>query len=169
MQKRIKFSRKRGQLQLSFSIIFSIILIIAFVGIAIYAIMTFLSWGNCGQIGIYYSGLQGRVNTIWNEGGIANTLFADRVPAGVEKVCFGNLSQGAAQRSREEQLFFQKYIRYGGNIFIYPPSKACDQALATKTLEHARMDEFFCVPVQSGKIEVRLRYEKGDEYVTLFS
>ena len=50
--------KKRGQLQISFGMIFSIILIIAFVALAVYVIMIFLDTGKCANTGLFKNDLQ---------------------------------------------------------------------------------------------------------------
>lgn len=158
--------KKRGQLELSFSMIFSIILIIAFVGVAIYAIVSFLNLGACGKIGLYYNDLQNEVTKAW-QGEITYAIFEGTLPSGIEKVCFGNISQSAEQKSREEQLFFRKYASYGGNVFMYRPEKACGQQLASKRIEHMRTNAFFCVNVEKEKISIKLSKGEKDSEVTL--
>lgn len=157
---------ERGQLELSFGMIFSIILIIAFVGVAIYAITSFLQLGGCGKIGLYYNELQNEVTKAWH-GEITNAVFEGVLPLGIEKVCFGNISQTAQQNSREEQVFFKKYLRSGGNVFMYPPEKACEQQLSSRIIEHARTNMFFCVRVEKGSIRIKISKAEKDNEVTL--
>lgn len=154
----------RGQLQISFGMIFSIILIIAFVGVAIYAITTFLSIGKCGQIGLYYNDLQDEVNKAW-QSEISRSVFKSSVPGGIEQVCFGNLTQAVRLDSREEYSFLVRYTNSKGNLFMFPPNKACDDQLSSTNIEHALTDEFFCVAKQEGEVEVRLIKEEGENEV----
>ena len=49
---------KRGQLQISFGMIFSIIIIIAFVAVFIYAITIFMGWKRCAETGLFKEDLQ---------------------------------------------------------------------------------------------------------------
>ena len=155
---------ERGQLQITFSMMFSIILIIAFVGVAIYAITTFLSIGKCGQIGLYYNDLQGEVDKAW-QSEISRSVFESSVPSGIEQVCFGNLTQRVSLESREEYNSLVRYTNSKGNIFMFPSNKACDDQLSSTRIEHVLADEFFCVAKQSGKVKVRLVKEEGDNEV----
>ena len=153
---------------MSFSMIFSIIMIIAFVGIAIYAITTFLHWGKCGEIGLYYNELQNEVTKAW-QGEISRSVFKAKIPIGIEKVCFGNLTQTPDVLSREEQEFLRKYESSNGNIFMYLPEKACDQQLASTTIKHARTEKFFCVLVEREEAAVKLIKEVDESEVLLES
>ena len=56
---------KRGQMKLSFGMIFSIILIIIFISFAFYAIQKFLSIQNSVQVGKFVNEFQQNVDKIW--------------------------------------------------------------------------------------------------------
>ena len=150
---------------MSFGMMFSIILIIAFVGVAIYAITTFLSIGKCGQIGLYYNDLQGEVDKAW-QSEISRSVFEAAIPSGIESVCFGNLTQSVNSEFREEYKSLVRYTNSKGNIFMFPQNKACDSQLASIRIEHAVADEFFCVAKQGGKVSVRLVKEEGENEVS---
>ncbi len=80
---------KRGQIQLSFGMIFSIILIIVFIAFAIYAIIQFLGLQNSIKINTFYSTLQGDVNTIWNSAQ-ATQAKSYNLPSSIKEICFTN-------------------------------------------------------------------------------
>ena len=150
---------------MSFGMMFSIILIIAFVGVAIYAITTFLGIAKCGNIGLYYNDLQGEVDKAW-QSEISRSVFEASVPSGIESVCFGNLTQRVNSEFREEYRSLARYTNSKRNVFMFPQNKACDDQLASTRIEHAVADEFFCVAKQSGKVSVRLVKEEGENEVS---
>jgi hypothetical protein len=162
----MKKREKKAQIQLSFGMIFSIIIIIATLVVAFYVISYFLNLNKCTQIGLFYSSLQGEVNKAWQADMIQKT-FAGKLPSGIAKLCFGNSSQMPLQEDREEYEYFKSHAKTGYNMLFYPAGKACDGELAFNKLEHIRTDNFFCVPVKSGNAGVVLFKESTDALVKL--
>lgn len=78
---------RRGQLQMSFGMIFSILLIIIFIGFAIYAINQFLSLQNSIKINTFYDTLQNDVNTVWNSAQ-ASQGRSYTLPTYIKQICF---------------------------------------------------------------------------------
>ena len=56
---------KRGQIDISFGMIFSIILIIAVVGVAFYVINNFIELKKCTEIGLFYDDLKKYIDEAW--------------------------------------------------------------------------------------------------------
>ena len=83
---------KRG-LELSFSMIFSIIVIIAIVAVAFYMISYLLKLKNCTELGLFTRELQETVDRAWNADS-SSELFERTLPSFVDKVCVGSLEQG---------------------------------------------------------------------------
>ncbi|GAH39661.1 unnamed protein product, partial [marine sediment metagenome] len=86
--------KKRGQLKLSFGMIFSIILIIIFIAFAFFAVKKFLNIGTSAQIGKFKNDLQSDIDRIWrgSQGSEEQEYF---LPSKVKYVCFVNYSVGA--------------------------------------------------------------------------
>ena len=83
---------KRGQFQISFGMLFSIILIIAFVAVAIYVIMFFLKMKKCSEISLFVKDLQEKIDRAWSSEE-SDFLFTRSLPSGIKKVCFIDLSK----------------------------------------------------------------------------
>ena len=147
--------KKRGQFQLSFGMIFSIILIVAALVVAFYVISYFLNFQKCAQIGFFYKDLQGNVDDAW-QSDLARESVSISMPSGIEEVCFGNLTQPTRTSDKERQVELKKRGFLKKNVYLYPPRKACELSLSVYDLEHATMPEFFCVDVKSGKVRVNL-------------
>jgi len=82
-----KMENKRGQINLSFGMIFSIILIIAFVVFAFYAIKMFLGLQESAKIAKFRENLQEDVDDLWKgTQGIQKVTYT--VPNKIHKVCF---------------------------------------------------------------------------------
>src|SRR3989344_8357256 len=83
---------KRGQMDISFGMIFSIILIIAVLAIAFYVIRYFSALSSCTSVGLFYTALTKEVDQSWATT-TSKSIFSGNVPGSVDYVCFGNLNQ----------------------------------------------------------------------------
>ena len=163
---------KRGQevFGLSFGMIFAIILIIAFIGVAVYVIYYFISLSNCTKVGLFYDDLETEIEKSWKSDGPRTEDFESSVPSGVTKVCFGNLTQSAiptADQAAQKSLDDEYYQDVDNNIFFYPSDKACDGDGASTKLQHVTIQKFFCVPVKNDVAKVRLQIGSRETLVTL--
>jgi hypothetical protein len=158
--------RGKGQIQLSFGIIFSIIIIIATIVVAFYVIGYFLDLSKCTKVGLFYDGLKKDVDKAWRAD-ITQGIYKNELPSGIKKVCFGNSSQQYAKEDEEQFAYFSSRSVAGMNGLFYPPEKACDSELAFFKVEHAVTDKFFCVPVASGTAKVKLSKGSADALVKL--
>lgn len=160
---------KRGQIRLSFGVIFSIIIIIAIVGVSFYAISFFLSLSKCNDIGFFYRNLETEIDKAWKSNSYRDT-YMGKVPSEVESVCFGDLRSTAARDYPEEYELLRRYRVSDFNVFMYPYQEACSGGnLGVYELEHIDIEEFFCVETQEGSISVRLEKESSDALVNVNS
>ncbi len=150
-----------GAVSLSYGLIFSIIIIVAILAVSFYAIKSFVNLSRCGEVGIFYDGLQDEINRAWTSGAYEDG-FDGTLPAGIEKVCFGELSSTpiAAYSGYYEEIQDLEYVS-DANIFLFPPDKACEGDLFSNKLEHVVFDDFFCADVSKGKVEA-LKIEFND-------
>lgn len=163
--------QKRGQetFGMSFSVIFSIILIIVIVGVAFYAISHFVGIKNCADAGLFYSDLQNEIDKAWNADQFKN-VFKAALPSEIESVCFGNFNKSAADGFSEKlksDISEGNCDDNGGmaNVFMYPPQKSCDIKLCSNTLKHVKVDKFFCINAGDGKLSVKLENKASKEGV----
>jgi hypothetical protein len=156
---------KKGQIQISFGMIFSIIIIIATVAIAFYVITYFLDLSNCQKNGAFWDSLNKEVYKAWNSDSMQEVYKAE-VPSGITKVCFGNFTQMAYGDDKVLFTELERYEQSKRNAYLYPPGKACED-LAYFNIEHSTTAEFFCVPVASGKINVKISKTSFDALVKL--
>lgn len=154
---------RKGQMELSFSMIFSVILIVAFIAAAIYAISTLLGLQRCAQIGLYKDELQKAVNNAWNSPE-TEAKFKQNLPNSVEQVCFFNKLE--AGKGNDRQVY--DIIRsYDYNILFLPLKKACSSIIGYG-IEHLNITEMtkqhnpYCV--KKGK---DMTIEKGFDEITV--
>lgn len=147
--------KKRGELSLSFSFIFSIILIVAIIGIAIYTINYFLDLGRCTDISLFYNDFQREIDSAWSSE-ITRDTFTGKLPGNIESFCVGNLNNALDEPEYNE---LKRYSSIDANAFIYPPKNACEQPF--KKIQHIDTGEigFECFQVNNGRVEIGL--EKG--------
>src|SRR3989344_6512006 len=144
---------KKGQgvFGTSFGVIFSIILIVALIGVTIYAIAFFLNLSGCTIIGLFYDSLQDEIDRAWNSGIYSDTLgkipMEELEKAGIEVICFGSLESSARPGPDEQNRTELKDALFGNddNLFLSPTNKACDGELASYNIKHVQIEEFFCV------------------------
>jgi len=152
--------KKRGQLQISFGMIFSIILIVAFIAVAIYAIIVFINMKKCSEIGLFKQDLQEEINRAWNSEESSLT-FKGNLPSGIQQVCLIDLSKAGKGSNKELYDSLKKYGYVNVNMFFYPIKKVCKD-LRAFNIEHINITEItkqnnpYCVNIVDGKVEVKI-------------
>ena len=154
-------------MEISFSMIFSIVIIVAILGVGFYVISKFINLSRCADIGLFYDDLQDRVDKAWASG-ITSDVYELKLSFGIEKLCFGNLSYDFKGYEAEHE-FLNNYKRLARNVFIYPTKAACDSELATYDLKHADTQDkkFFCVDVIDNKIKIKISKKELDALVQI--
>jgi|SRR3989338_872168 len=151
---------KRGQdvFGMSFGVIFSIILIIAIIGVAVFAINHFLGLSNCTKLGLAYKNLQDEVDEAWTSG-IYRDTHEIKLPGNIDHICFGDISVQSTGTEEEIRQNIEEFYFGDGThtVFVNPPEKACDGDLATYKLEHVDIEGFFCFD----NTDVIVNLEKG--------
>lgn len=152
---------KKGQLQISFNMIFSIILIIAFIAVAIFAITKFLGVKDCSLIGMFKEDLKNEIDTAW-KGQEKTNNFEGSLPFKIKEVCFIDFSK-PGRGNIEYYDAVKKYENKGFNMFFWPYAKICPD-LSYFNIEHIDIDKItssknpYCIK-SNGK--VKLKIEKG--------
>lgn len=162
----MKKMNKRGQIELSFGMIFSIIIIIALVATAFYAISYFLKLGKCAQTGLFYKDLEEEVEKAWASE-ITQKTFSGTIPGSVDKVCFGGLEQDFSDYDEEHKVIERVFRNSANNLFLYKPESACSKDSASYNLKHARTDSFFCVKSDDGKVKIIISKGSSDALATI--
>jgi len=137
----------RGQISLSFGMIFSIILIIVFLIFAFYAIKTFLGIQNTAQIKKFTNDLQTDIDRVWKSTESSEEMEYI-LPSKIKYVCFRD--------DEYENLFFQsdKFFE-GGQI------KHID------ILEIISAEDPYCIENIDGKVKLTLVKEIDEALVTI--
>lgn len=141
---------KMAAMELSFGMIFSIILIIVFIAFAIYGIGKFLNLQKNIQTKTFAENLNFDIDKLWKSQGSQPVEYS--LPANVEKICF----------SEDE---FEKDI----NLEIRG-----EKLIGDYNIKHAKLSEDFskgsggnCVSVENRKIKLQLEKDYGEVLVTI--
>jgi uncharacterized protein (UPF0333 family) len=161
MKKRGK--NKKAQFQISFGMIFSIILIIAFIAVAFYVIRVFLNMKNCGLIGRFYQEVQESVTNAYRSPATSQKI-SSMLPSSVEYVCVIDLNQNA---KGSKSNIYDMLSLVNKNFVIYPKTKCSGFGgtdLTNLNMQGITASENpFCIKVEGGKINLKVEkdiYEK---------
>lgn len=131
---------KRGQLKLSFGMIFSIILIIAFFAFAFYVIPKFLDLGDELKTSQFFEGLQKDVDKAWQ---------STRAKSEVEYLLSSDIKQVCFEKANSLQYVYVKDER---------------RTIDRKEIDHLDTNDG-CIPTDEGKISFYLEKDYGENVV----
>lgn len=156
---------KKAQVNLSFGMLFSIILIIFFIAFAFFAIQKFLGLGNTISVGKFVGDFQLNVDKLW-AGSQGSQESEYSLPKKIKWVCFVNLlepEQGAYTDFYKE---FEKYPS-DNNLFFYP----MDVGLDVIEIAHINFegDNPLCFEVKNGKVKIGIEKDFGEALVSITS
>ncbi len=135
-----------GQMKISFSMIFSVILIIAFIAFAIYSIAKFLSVTRFATIEDFKDKFQNDVNKIWKSQSY-NDIEKYNLPKDINQVCFKD--------DEYENIYFIPNL-YDGEFI-----KNIDME---KTLSDSNENpKSLCINSINGKVKIRMKKEIYDK------
>ena len=164
---------KRGAIELSFGMIFSIIIIIAIIGVGVYAITTFLQIGKTSQIGLFHQRFQETIDEVWASA-ITNRVVSFSLPRNIGLVCFGSLAGNSYNPQYENE--FRELKRYASgfeqqntNRFLHPQEKA--GGFAYKKVDKIDLsgltNGFDCFEVRNGAVRIRLMKNEFEPLVKI--
>ena len=140
----------KAQMNLSFGMIFSIILIIVFVVFAFYGIKTFLEMKDTAKIVKFREDLQNDVDGIWKGDGTRDT-FKYYLPPKIKGICF--------KKWNYENLIFET-----GEDFSDLTPVNITHIDIVKTTED---ENPLCFNVEKGEVNIILKKGFGEESVTV--
>ena len=162
----------RGQMKLSFGMIFSIILIITFIAFAFYAIQKFLDIQNAAQVAKFANDLQFDIDKIWkgSQGSQKKEYF---LPSKIKYVCFIDYDPLSSKKGPNENFYDElKQLFYETeNLFFYPLGS--DQGLGAKEIKHIDLEKTtenenpFCTKNIKGKVSIIIKKDFNEALVTL--
>lgn len=161
---KIRKINKKGQeiMGMSFSVIFSLLLIVFFIVVAFIAINAFLKTKKCAEVGLFVDDFQTEIQRAWNSQK-DNFEFKRSFPSNIDYVCFANLSNGLKGPNTDIGDELGIYEVKNANMFFYPIGNACGMPYII--VKHLDVDKInvlenpYCIKVENGLIKIRV--EKG--------
>ncbi|MDD5193452.1 MAG: hypothetical protein PHF67_02595 [Candidatus Nanoarchaeia archaeon] len=155
--KRGKSKKSQEFMGMSFTVMFSIFLIVVFIVIAFIAIKAFLSTQQCSQIGIFKKDLQAEIDKAWNSASLS-LEFKRSLPSNINYVCFANLSNAMTSSGIEGEIAedISIYDETEDNMFFYPLENACE--IPSGYIKHLNIDEItktknpYCIKISKGNV-----------------
>ena len=158
---------KRGQVQLSFGVIFSVIIIVATLAVAGYVTVQF--WQNTKDVEckLFYDDLQKKIDVAWQADDSVSTIFTESVTDKTNMVCFGNVSQFVAnEKDQTAYDSLKNFASSSDNLFFYPRT-VCGGSKFRFNLKHIKTDSFFCVESVDRQVSVKITKDSFDALVKL--
>ncbi|MDP3992585.1 MAG: hypothetical protein Q8P79_03720 [Nanoarchaeota archaeon] len=160
---------KRGQMQISFGMIFSIILIVAFLGFAFYAIKIFLGFQNDAKAGKFLDDIQSDIDRIWRSSQSSEPQEYV-VPSYADFVCFIDFSSD--ERGENDAFYLElKRADYGNENLAFYPVKFT--GFESKEINHIDIGETtaeenpLCIKTSNGRVSLTLKKDFGEALVTI--
>ncbi len=172
--KKVVENRKGQLMHMPFAMIFSIILIIAFIATAFYVINHFLDTSACGSTCSFYSDLQKDVESVWNSEG-ASKVFSESLPSKIEYLCFINYSMpknlnglNSAERQIANKIYdeLDMYKTKRANVFAYPSKKACSECRYS-FIRYISIDTNPKCYKNTGKVSIRLEKSSEEAFIRI--
>lgn len=162
--------KKRGQLKISFGMIFSIILMVIFIAFSIFSIQKFLEIQDTVQIGKFTDNFKADIDKMWrgSQGSIEKEYD---LPKGVIYICFTDYSfEKKGEYENLYNAFLEVYFEKE-NFFFYPVGSG--QGLDSKEIKHIDLEKItenenpLCIENFNGKIKLVIKKNFGEALVTI--
>ncbi len=160
--------RKIGQLQISFGMIFSIMIIAATLAVAGYVIFKFVNLETNISCKLFANDIQERIDKAWRADGETSDIIEHSAPDKAERICFGEVSLQPSSLDKDYHEFLKTYSKKENNLFFYSEDKKiCGGDKFAYTLEHASFSSFFCLSEENGKISIKISKRTSEPLVSL--
>lgn len=158
-------------MKISFGMIFSIILIVFFLGFSFYAIQKFLAFQKSIQVGQFTNNLQKDIDKMW--AGTAGSAEEEYIlPSKIDYICL--LDSSLPVKGPKKDIYTDLRFSSSGtnNIFFYPPEATggIDPSINLKHIDVEKIVEIenpYCIPNKNGKVKLTVKMDLGDSLVTL--
>jgi len=161
---------KRSQMEMSYGMMFSVILIAIFIFVAVYAIIMFLNINQQVETGFFTDNLQDEVNRIWNGAGEDTFINLTLRSSKITHICFFNSDEPKKGNFEGIDEIFSELeshpLSSNENLYFYPPKYA---DVSAKKISHIDMSKFksnpYCIKKTGDVIRMRLSKELGESLV----
>ena len=171
MKECVKVRGKRGAMEMSFGMIFSIILIVFFLSFAFFGIRAFLGVSDSAKTTKFLSDFRADVERVWKSSETSQ-VEEYTLPSKNEKICFVDFS--APKSGINDGIYSELRRAYYGkeNMIFYPVNFEDVESLQAAYIDlEATTGEGeenpFCIENADGKIKLRLTKGLSDALVTI--
>ena len=152
---------KKAQFQMSFGMMFSIILIVAFIVVAIIAINSFLGVRCSTEQGQFIKDLDSEITRIWKGAGEIVTKDYQVLGCDFEQVCFYDVTSsitGNVEYAEDFRIFTGDEGDH--NLYFYPRKES---KIPSTRIEHINMDNFARNPLCFRKVneKISIKFSKS--------
>ena len=159
----------KGQTEMSFGMIFSIILIIFFLTFAFFGIKIFLGIQDSAKTTKFLSDMQSDIDKAWRSSQSSQEKVYS-LPSKNEEVCFVDFA--SSSRGQNSGIYDElKRAYYGSeNMVFYPVDFEETESTRINNIDLERITEEenpFCIKNVDGKVGLRLTKDLSDALVTL--
>ena len=161
---------KKGQMKLSFGMIFSVILIVVFLAFGFYAIKTFLGIQNSAMLQKVVDDMQFDIENIWLNDYQSNQSKEYTTPTKITHACFVDFRSG--KKGTFASIYDDLDKAYSGdeNLVFYPLKAASSYSVKIKRIdieETTQENNPFCLENINGKIIPTFVKKFGDPLITI--
>ena len=162
--KKIGDKKAQGVFGMPFVVIFSIILIVVFLAVAIYVIIHLVDIGECSKVKLFIEDFETDVKNSWLAEKGSTRTFSSILPSYIKHVCFADLTKDADAASEFKDIHNE--LKEDGddtdNMFFYPTGKSCIASVKIQHIDpHLEENNPNCIPVVNGKVEIKLEKEEN--------
>jgi len=160
-------TKKAEVFGMSFSMIFSILLIVFFIVVAFIGFRSFFKWQKNSQIAMFVDDIEFRVDEVWKSDLGASINFNSVLPSEIKYVCFMNLRNDSfGANAKEEEIFNEmksklaiRKIKVEDNIYFYYTGVELElNSKASKELKYINLQTKnpICVKIINNKFSIKL-------------
>lgn len=160
---------KRGQIKLSFGMIFSVIMIVIFLVFSFYGIRTFLGIQESATVGTFLNDFQSDVDELWKstEGSKEVRYY---LPNKVSHICIVDFETDA-KGARQSIYGELRFVDFGEeNLAFYPLGSTnfdSERIENIDLIEITQTENPFCIENKNGVIEMILSKDFGEPLVKI--
>jgi type II secretory pathway pseudopilin PulG len=151
-------NKKKGQMQIGFGMIFSIVLIIIFIAFAIYAISKFLGIQRFAQVEKFKNDFQEDIEKMWKSSASQGAPVEYFIPKKIEQVCFFPDRKNELTGKMENMYFVPDDFSNYSLEYVDMIKTVAGSRTVPKTL---------CISPVGGKISMTIKKNWNENLVTI--
>lgn len=163
---------KRGQIDISYGMIFSVILIGVFLFVGFFAIKMFLDLGEKAEVAGFINELREEINTLYRSvGGAEGVVVTLNTNGKLTHVCFFDRTKEITGDAETRQIG-EDLRRIGGslshNMYFYPRNSVDTQSTEIENIDMDKLESNpYCIKKEDDKIKITLSKDISETLVRI--